>query len=370
MKIGILTSSRADYGIYRPLLLKLKNDSFFEIEIIAFGMHVSELHGLTVSAIEEDGYKTIWKINSLLSSDSNSGIAASYGLTVLKFADFWQNNHYDLIFCLGDRFEMNAAVQSGIPFNITFAHIHGGETTLGAIDNIYRHQITLASKLHFVATDEYKAVIERLVENAKVYNVGALSLDELKSIKFEDRHTFLKKFGLPDKEYALVTFHPETIATLAENEEMAGAMYESLKTIAREMHIVATMPNADTNSSVYRNKLKLLKEEPDGNMTLIENFGKLNYFNAMKHSRIMIGNTSSGIIEAASFGKYVINVGDRQKGRAVSLNVINCIFRAEEIISAFQEAMLLGSYNGNNVYFKAGAADNIISVLKGNYAEP
>ena len=144
MRIGVLTSSRADFGIYLPLLNLIKLDTFFKLEIIAFGTHLSQLHGYTVHEIEENGFDHIQKIPSLISNDSESSISSSYGLTVLKFADFWHNNKYDLVFCLGDRFEMSAAVQAGIPFGINYAHIHGGETTLGAIDNVYRHQISIA----------------------------------------------------------------------------------------------------------------------------------------------------------------------------------------------------------------------------------
>ena len=145
MKIGVLTSSRADYGIYAPLLKKLNTDGYINLEVIAFGTHLSKSHGYTLTEIEKDDYNCIHSISSLISNDDEQSIATSYGLTVLKFADFWRENKYDMIFCLGDRFEMSAAVQAGIPFGLKFAHIHGGETTLGAIDNIYRNQITHAS---------------------------------------------------------------------------------------------------------------------------------------------------------------------------------------------------------------------------------
>jgi GDP/UDP-N,N'-diacetylbacillosamine 2-epimerase (hydrolysing) len=156
MKIGILTSSRADYGIYIPLLNKLLEDSYFNIEIIAFGTHLSKSHGFTIDDIEQLNFSKIHKISTLISNDDESSIATTYGLTVIRFADLWLKNKFDLVFCLGDRFEMSAAVQAGIPFGIKFAHIHGGETTLGAIDNIYRHQITIASVLHFTASEIFK----------------------------------------------------------------------------------------------------------------------------------------------------------------------------------------------------------------------
>ena len=172
MKIGVLTSSRADYGIYLPLLNELKTDSFFELEIIAFGTHLSNEHGLTVKDIEKDRYNTIHKISSLIEDDSPKGIAISYANTVLKFSKFWNENHFDLVLCLGDRFEMSAAVQASIPFNVKLAHIHGGETTLGAIDNIYRHQITLASNLHFVSSNNNMKKAEQLIGRSKDIQIG------------------------------------------------------------------------------------------------------------------------------------------------------------------------------------------------------
>ena len=183
MKIGILTSSRADYGIYFLLLNKLKEDRFFELEIIAFGTHLSKSHGDTISEIEKNNYNKIHTIPSLLAEDDKQAIATSYGLTALKFADFWQHNQFNLVICLGDRFEMSAAVQSGIPFGVKFAHIHGGETTLGAIDNIYRHQITLASTIHFTANELFtERVVELIGSKKNVHTVGSLSLSEIQAM--------------------------------------------------------------------------------------------------------------------------------------------------------------------------------------------
>jgi GDP/UDP-N,N'-diacetylbacillosamine 2-epimerase (hydrolysing) len=364
MKIGILTSSRADYGIYLPLLQKLKIDSFFDLEIIAFGTHLSKFHGYTLDQIENDGYSKIHKISSLISNDDEQSIATSYGLTVLKFADFWANNQFDMVFCLGDRFEMSAAVQAGIPFGVKFSHIHGGETTLGAIDNIYRHQITLASQFHFTSSVIYSDKIAHLKGNIKnVYTVGALSLDERSSFEPINKEQFFTKFAIPNEEYALLTFHPETVA-VKENVYFANEMKSALATIAEDIFLVITMPNADTLGSVYRKQLEDLKNEYPNRILLIENFGKTNYFSAMCYAKLLIGNTSSGIIEAASFGKYVINVGDRQKGRAQSENIFDAPFNAKDIVSKTIEALKLGKFNEENIYFKEGASNTIIKFIK------
>lgn len=364
IKVGILTSSRADYGIYLPLLQKLKEDSFFDMEIIAFGTHLSKSHGYTVNDVEKGQYNCIHKIASLVSNDDEQSIASSYGLTVLKFADFWQNNKYDLVFCLGDRFEMSAAVQAGIPFGVKFAHIHGGETTLGAIDNVYRHQISLASMLHFTATAIFSEKVASLIETSHtVFNVGSLSLNDMKNFLPIEKSVFYDKFNIPDEDFALVTFHPETMS-LQENVHYAQAMKNSLSTIAKNLYVIITMPNADTQGSIYREAIEELKIELPNRILLIENFGKINYFSAMYYSKVLIGNTSSGILEAASFGKYVVNVGDRQKGRAQSLNIINCEFKENEIISSVSKAVNLGKYSGENIYFREGVAENIIRIVK------
>jgi len=364
MKIGILTSSRADYGIYLPLLQKLKNDSSFSLEIIAFGTHLSKSHGYTLNEIIKDGYSKIHTISSLISNDDTQSIATSYGLTVLKFADFWSENKYDLVFCLGDRFEMSAAVQASIPFGVKLAHIHGGETTLGAIDNVYRHQITLASKIHFTATEIFKTKVVNLIETTQnVYSVGSLSLDNIHAYIPIDKKTFFDTFSILENEFALVTVHPETV-TLNDNYLFAKEVVSALKTLSKTLFIIITMPNADTLGSIYREEIEQLKKELPNRIMLIENFGKNNYFSAMYYAKILIGNTSSGILEAASFGKYVVNIGDRQKGRVQSENIFNCQFDEKQIIIEVEKALLRGEYKGGNVYCKKDSSDSIIKILK------
>lgn len=364
MRIGILTSSRADYGIYLPLLQKLKVDSFFKLEIIAFGTHLSKNHGYTLKDIEKDGYPVIHSISSLISNDDEQSIASSYGLTVLKFADLWENHKYDLVFCLGDRFEMSAAVQAGIPFGVKFAHIHGGEITLGAIDNVYRHQITLASVLHFTATEVFKNKVATLINTTEgVYTAGSLSLDNIQSFIPIEKKVFYDTFAIPDGDYALVTFHPETVSPTA-NYSYAKAMKNALAKIAENLFVVITMPNADTLGSIYREEIIQLKNELPGRILVIENFGKTNYFSAMYYARVLIGNTSSGILEAASFEKYVVNVGDRQKGRVQSDNVLNCEFDEIALVEAVSSALSFEKFNGKNIYYRKGVADTIVKKIK------
>ena len=364
MKLGVLTSSRADYGIYLRLLNELKKDIFFDLEIIAFGTHLSEKHGFTLSDIIKDGYDTIHEITSLVEDDSEKGIAISYGNTVLEFSNFWSAQKFDLIFCLGDRFEMSAAVQAGIPFGLKFAHIHGGETTLGAIDNIYRHQITHASILHFTSTEQFsQKVIQLTGISDNIHTVGSLSLDGIENFKPIEKHIFFNKFQIPNQDFALITFHPQTVDPNS-NKVAATEMRNALAHLSKKIFLVITMPNADTMGSIYRHKIEQLKKEFPKQVLCVENFGKQNYFSAMYYARILIGNTSSGIIEAASFGKYVVNVGDRQKGRAQSGNCIDTPFVKEKMINATKRAFELNKFECENIYYRSATAELIIKNLK------
>lgn len=364
MKTAILTSSRADYGIYLPLLKKLRSDACFDPTIIAFGTHLSKFHGYTLEEIQRDAFAPVHTLSSLLAADDQQGIATSYALTALKFADYWAVNRYDMVLCLGDRFEMSAAVQAGIPYGIRFAHIHGGETTLGAIDNIYRHQITLAASLHFTSCEAYAQKVISLTGSAEgVHVTGALSLDELEQFVPVDAGAFYSRFGIPKEPFALVTFHPETVDP-GRNPLLAAEMRVALSRLAPELLLVITMPNADTMGTVFRNELEALSRECRGRVILIENFGKENYFSAMHYAQLLIGNSSSGILEAASFGKRVVNVGERQGGRARGNNVADVPFNCDAIVQAVHDLRATGAWTGENIYYRKGAADGIIQVLK------
>ena len=244
MKIGVLTSSRADYGIYKLLLSKLSKDDRFDLAIIVFGMHLQKQHGNTIKEIESDGFGVIHKVQGMPINDMPVDISIGYGKLIIEFSNYWNDNQFDYVLALGDRFEMSAAVQAGIPFGVLFAHLHGGETTLGAIDNIYRHQITLASKIHFVATDIYRdKVIDIVGDSSKVFNVGALSLDGFNDLILPDWNDVRLKFGIPDKPFILVTFHPETIQ-IARNELYSSIVFETLEELCQANQIVITLSNA------------------------------------------------------------------------------------------------------------------------------
>jgi GDP/UDP-N,N'-diacetylbacillosamine 2-epimerase (hydrolysing) len=366
MRVGILTSSRADYGIYLPLLKKLKEDSFFELKIIAFGTHLSPFHGETIKQIQNDGFEVKYKVESMLLTDSPNAISTAVGLTIIKFSDFWgkYKSEFDLVFCLGDRYEMFAAVTAAIPFNISFAHLHGGETTLGAIDNIYRHAITLTSKLHFVSTSSYaERVANILYSDKNIINVGALSLDNIGTLKLLSVDAFKAKWNVDlSIKTILFTFHPETVSYNA-NEIYADEIIEAIMKLKERYQFLVTMPNADTAGNIIRNAL-INNFSKDEKVFLIENLGSQSYFTAMKYCSFLLGNTSSGIIEAASFGKYVINLGSRQKGRASGNNIIHTAISSNAIrcsVSIIETSKILKC---ENIYWNGGATNKIIENLK------
>ncbi len=370
IKVGVLTSSRADYGIYLPLLRALQNDECFSLELIVFGTHLSKFHGYTVAQIEADGFQIAVKIESLLIGDTPNAIATSFALTSLKFADYWQSNahKFDVVFVLGDRFEMAAAVLSGIPYGITMAHLHGGETTLGAIDNMYRHSISLVSKYHFVAANPFAERLKKLLNDKEkeIYCVGSLSLENLDNLELLTIDSFNQKWNINlSVDTILVTVHPETV-DFESNQDYCNEMIKALDELSKTHQIVVTMPNADTSGLIFREAfINLSARKP--NVKIIENFGTQSYFTCMKYAKLLIGNTSSGIIEAASFNKYVLNLGDRQKGRLCSSNVIHLMFNNEQIITNALE-LASKNYEGDNIYYQKNPSLQIINVLKQKYA--
>lgn len=367
MKVAVLTSSRADYGIYSPLLEKLNNDSFFDLNIIAFGTHLSAKYGMTINEIIKDNYNIIEKVYTLPVNDTPEAISSAIGKTIMDFAEIWKKHKFDIIIALGDRYEMFAAVTASIPYNIKIAHLHGGETTLGAIDNVFRHSITLMSHIHFTAAEIYKnRVAEIIGSNKNVFNVGALSIDNIKSLNLLSVDDFYKKFNIDlSKPSILITFHPETIDH-HKNNEYITELIDALKLI-KQFQLIITMPNADTMGLLIRDKLNDFISYTD-NAIGVESLGSLGYLTCIKHCSLMLGNSSSGFIEAAGFNKAVVNLGKRQSGRIVTPNIFNSEIKKNDILNTIDIALKYDDKKGINIYGDGSAAEKIIEILK-NYAE-
>lgn len=364
--IGVVTVARSDYGIYLPLLRKIQSDSNLRLYLIVGGMHLSPEFGFTVQAIEQDGFEIKERIEMLLSSDTPEGIAKSMGMGTIGFAQAYARYRPDVLLVLGDRFEMHAAVVAALPYKIPVAHIHGGELTEGAIDDSLRHSITKLSHLHFVTTEEYARRVRQMGEEPwRVIVSGTPSLDNLDTLKLLKRQELEACFGLRlEKDPLLVTYHPVTL----EYEQTGMQVVELLEALgAFELPIVFTTPNADTNGRLIKKMVEVfVKEHPFAQV--VDNLGREGYFSMMACSAVMVGNSSSGIIEAPSFGLPVVNIGSRQLGRVRVDNVIDVGYRREEIVAGIRRALapefreLLKGLA--NPYGDGQAASCIIDVLK------
>lgn len=334
-----------------------------DLQIIAFGSHTSKIFGNTSKKIIEDGFKLAYKVKSLVSGDSPKAVANSMGKTINAFSAIWNKEKYDLIICLGDRFEMFAAVTSSIPFNIPIAHISGGEITLGAIDNVFRNSLTIVSSIHFASTEQYKKrIIEMLGTDKNVYNVGALSIDNLKDLKLLSKKEFKEKFKIDlDLDSILITFHPETIS-FEKNKDHINEIIAALQEL-KQYQLIITMPNADTMGNLIREKLQKFVKK-NSNAIAVESFGTVGYLTCMKYCKMMLGNTSSGFVEASFFPKYVINLGDRQKGRIVTPNVLNCRIKKDSILDCVSKAAKLPELKPVGIYGNGNSASKMHKKIK------
>lgn len=366
MKIAVLTSSRADYGIYLPLLRAMEADPFFDMRLIVFGSHLSEAFGRSIDLIEKDGFTIDHRIDVMPANDSPGEISSAIGRTTQAFSRIWEESRYDLILALGDRFEMFAAVVSGVPFNVRFGHIHGGETTLGAIDDAFRHSITLMSSIHFACAEAYKErIIQIRGDGNLVFNTGALGIDLLASLELPGKDEFRDRFGVDlNQPTILSTLHPETVS-YEKNSLLAEAFKEALMLLP-DFQLVITMPNADTFGMVIREKLQQLTQLRKG-VYLFENLGSIGYLSCMKYSSMLIGNTSSGFYDASYFPKWVINLGDRQKGRIRTPNIIDLEFNPVSIAETARRIAGLPVPEFEPVYGKGDAAAKMIKILKNEF---
>jgi GDP/UDP-N,N'-diacetylbacillosamine 2-epimerase (hydrolysing) len=366
MKIAVLTSSRADFGIYLPLLNQLKSDEFFNLEVVAFGTHLSKEYGLTINEIEKSSFKTIHKIKTPLLNRNSYDITNNIGDIIRIFADFWSKNKYDYIIALGDRYEMFSAVTATTPFVCNVAHLHAGETTLGAIDNVYRHAISLMSKLLFVSTDIYKEKAILINPEAQTFNVGALSIDNLKNIDYLSIDAFKSKFDIDlSLPTILCTFHPETV-NLEMNINYITELLLSFSDLMKKYQVVITLPNADTKGDQLKEIiLEFGKKNPS--LKIVESFGMIGYLSCMKYCKMMIGNTSSGFVEAAFFPKWVINLGNRQDGRIMTENIINTTIKKQNIMEAVQSIENQKEITFPSIYGDGDTAIKIIDVLKNEF---
>lgn len=365
MKICLATGTRAEYGLLKPLIDKIKADDSFELQLLATGAHLSPEFGLTYNQIESDGYQTLEKVEMLLSSDTATGIVKSMGLGMVGYADSFERLKPDLLIILGDRYEMLAVASAAIIFKIPIAHLHGGEITEGAYDDAIRHAITKMSNLHFTSTEEYRRRVIQMGEHPKtVFNVGAIGLDNIKTLPLLSASELEQQLNLKFAKYTyLITFHPETLSDLS----VEFQFQELLNSLDKEedSFFIFTKANADTNGRIINKMIDLYVAKHTNKSVAFTSMGQLRYLSAMKHCTAVVGNSSSGIIEASSFQKPVINIGDRQKGRIQAELVYNAKANAEEINKAFEQIKNIhANYEIKNPYGVGDTSERIIKVIR------
>lgn len=363
--IGVVTVGRSDYGIYRPVLRAIENAQDLNLQLFVTGMHLSPEFGMTVREIEHDDFSIVARVEMLLSSDTPEGIAKSMGLGTIGLAQAYARSRPDLLLVLGDRFEMYAAVVAALPFNIPIAHIHGGELTEGAIDNAIRHAITKMSHLHFVSTDIYaQRVIQMGEEPWRVVVSGAPGLDNLHQLVLLDRDELERSCGFDMTDpILLITYHPVTLE-YENTKEHVQALLSALEEI--EATLVFTCPNADTQGRLV---IQMIRDftKTHSRAYFIANLGVHRYFSMLKYATAMVGNSSSGIIEAPSFNLPVVNIGTRQQGRARGKNVIDVGYTRVDILRGIEKALSAGfrtQLQGSvNLYGNGDAARIIVNKL-------
>jgi GDP/UDP-N,N'-diacetylbacillosamine 2-epimerase (hydrolysing) len=366
-KICVITGTRAEYGLLRWVMEGIRQSPELELQLIATGMHLSPEFGMTVNAIEADGFKIDRKVEMLLSSDTPVGVTKSMGLGMIGFADALAELQPDLMLVLGDRYEIFAAASAAMIARIPIAHLHGGETTEGAFDEAIRHSITKMSHLHFVAADEYRRRVIQLGEHPdRVFNVGGLGIDNVLRLKLLTREELEAEldFKLLSRNL-LITFHPVTL----EHNTSAGQMRELLAALAEldDTGLIFTMPNADTEGRVLFQQIKdFCLQHP--NARAYTSLGQLRYLSCIQHVDGVVGNSSSGLAEVPSFKKGTINIGDRQRGRLKAASVIDCEPDRAAIINALEQ-LFSEEFNAKiqqvvNPYGNGGASHAIIRILE------
>lgn len=335
--IGVVTVGRSDYGIYKPILKRIENDPELSLRLFVGGMHLRPEHGKTIEMIQADGFPITEQVDMLTGSDSPLEVAQSIGRGVIGFAGALSRSTPDILVVLGDRFEMYSAALACLLLNIPVAHIHGGELTLGAIDDALRHSMTKLSHLHFVSTEAYaKRVIQLGEEPWRVTVAGAPGLDNLDSINYLERAELEKMFDIDlGKTTLLVTFHPVTLE-YQQVESQIDALLSALEKSGYS--VLFTAPNADSGGSLIAEKIRAYVNSYP-NSKLVVNLGTDAYFSLMKHVAVMVGNSSSGIIEAPSFHLPVVNIGNRQRGRLRGQNVIDVDCNESDILAGIKRAV-------------------------------
>ena len=367
-KICVVTGARSEYGLLYWLMKEIDATAGLELQIIVTGMHLSPEFGLTYRQIEQDGFVINRKVEMLLSSDNEVGISKSMGLGMIGFADAYQELRPDLLLVLGDRFEIFSAVSSANIARIPVAHLHGGETTEGAYDEAMRHSITKMSHLHFTVAEPYRRRVIQMGEQPdRVFNFGAPGIDNIKRLELLTRDDFQKSIGFKlGKSNLLITYHPATLENSTAKKQFMNLLH--VLDEMKDTHLIFTKANADTDGRIINEMIDEYVISHSDRASSYTSLGQLRYLSAMQYINGVIGNSSSGLLEAPSFKIGTVNIGDRQRGRIKADSVIDCDYSMDGIRTAL-ETLFSCSFQERlkktiNPFGEGGAPEKILSVLQ------
>ena len=363
-KVCVVTGTRAEYGLLYPILKEIESREELLLQLIVTTAHLSDEFGSTYKQIEKDGFTIDEKIDNLLPSDEKSSIAKSTGLAIMLLADSFKKLNSDILLLLGDRFEAHAAATTALLMNIPIAHVHGGEITEGAADEQIRHSITKMSQLHFCSTEAYRQRVIQMGEDpSKVINTGAPGIDNIVNLDLLSKDDLEKQLDWKfTQKCALFTYHPVTL-TNDDLKKDLSIIFDVL--VNSEISVLFTYANADSGGRIINKKVEEFCKLNPNKYKVVKNLGQLRYLSAMKHVDLLVGNTSSGIIEAASFDKPVVNIGDRQSGRLKGVNVIDCKIKdlSKSIELALSSGFTIKCQNQQNIYGTGNASISIVNEL-------
>jgi GDP/UDP-N,N'-diacetylbacillosamine 2-epimerase (hydrolysing) len=367
-KICIVTGTRADYGLLHRLMNAVNGDKKLQLQIIATGMHLSPEFGLTQNEIKRDGFKINKNVEMLLSSDTSSSISKSTGLGLIGFSDAFNDLKPDIVVLLGDRYEIFSASIAATFAKIPIAHIHGGETSEGAYDEAIRHSISKMAWWHFVSTEYYKKRVIQLGEDpSRVFNVGGLGVDAIKNLKLVSKKKLIDNTGIKlGNKNLLLTYHPVTLENNTSKKQFEQLLH--VLNDFKKINIIFTMPNADSDSRVIKKMIDNYVLNHQKRSIAFSSMGHLNYLSTMQLVDGVIGNSSSGLMEAPTFKIGTINIGDRQKGRIKSKSIIDCEPNKKSIKNAinklYSEKFQLILSTVKNPYEGINSVNKIIKILK------
>ncbi|WP_069650358.1 UDP-N-acetylglucosamine 2-epimerase [Caloranaerobacter ferrireducens] len=365
-RIAVLTGTRAEYGLLYWIIKTIHDDPNLELQLIVTGTHLSPEYGLTVKEIEKSGIPIAEKIDMILSTDSEQGIAKSMGVLMISLAQSLERLRPDILLILGDRYEVLAAASTAVAMNIPIAHLCGGESTEGAIDEQIRHAVTKLSHIHFAQSEFYRQRIIKMGEEEwRVHNIGIIAFENIKRLPLLSKTQLEKELGIKlDNTNFVVTYHPVTL----ENDSLEYQIDNLLNALSRfKANIIFTYPNADSGGRLIIDKIKQFQTHHQ-NAHVYFSLGQIRYLSLLKYSDVMIGNSSSGILESPFFKLPTVNIGNRQKGRMRPPNVVDVSYNEDDIVEGINKALnkeFRNSLNNKiNIYGSGDCSSQVVKIIK------